>query len=480
MPCDELVTHFINGKSVESLSGQHRDNVNPWTREVHSQVALGAVEDVEQALDAARAAFEAGPWPRMTFQERGAVLVRLAELVEARGPELAMADTVDIGRPLTATRGNDVGRAATFFRFFADHARLATADTYPMDANHHAYSRFEPAGVVGAITPWNFPLLLEALKLAPALAWGNTVVLKPAQDSPTSAHLLASLALEAGLPGGVFNVVQGTGDAGRALTNSHNVDRLTFTGATDTGRLIARAAADNLVPVSLELGGKGANLVFADADIDAAVEWSIKAIFSNSGQVCLAGSRIYVQRSIFTEFTRRFVEAAEALRVGDPMAPATQLGPLASEAHFARVSRYFDLIPGEGGDVLTGGKGEGWTFRPTVVTGLPPDSRLCTEEIFGPLAVLHPFEDEQQAIELANSSSYGLSALVFTRDLARAHNVAAALRAGTVWVNCFSIRDLRAPFGGLGFSGIGRDGGRFSRDFFTEPKAVTMELAPSS
>lgn len=479
MPCDPLVMHFTDGKSIESLAGERRDNVNPWTREVASEVALGAQEDVQLAVSGARDAFEAGPWPRMTFQERGAVLVRLAELIEAHGDELAMADSTDVGRPWVSTRNNDVTRAATFFRFFADHARLATGDTYPMDGTHHAYSRFEPAGVVGSITPWNFPLLLESLKVAPALAWGNTVVLKPAEDSPTSAHLLASLAFEAGLPSGAFNVVQGTGDAGRALTASPHVDRLTFTGATATGRQIARAAADNLVPVSLELGGKGANVVFADADIDAAVEWSAKAIFSNSGQVCLAGSRILVQKSIFADFTARLVEAAQALRVGDPMDPETQLGPLASEAHFARVSTYFGLIPDEGGEVLTGGAGEGWTFRPTVVTGLHPDGRLCTEEIFGPLAVLHPFDDEQQAVEMANSSAYGLAALVFTRDLARAHRVAAALRAGTVWVNCFSIRDLRAPFGGLGFSGVGRDGGLFSRDFFTEPKAVTMELGRS-
>jgi aminomuconate-semialdehyde/2-hydroxymuconate-6-semialdehyde dehydrogenase len=476
----ELVTHFIDGKSVESLTGDRGANVNPWTREVQSEVARGTRGDVQLAVAGAMNAFDTGPWPRMTFQQRGTVLVRLAELIETHGDELAMADTTDMGRPLVSTRGNDVARAATFFRFFADHARLATGDTYPTDATHHAYSRFEPAGVVGSITPWNFPLLLASLKVAPALAWGNTVVLKPAEDTPTSAHVLAELAVEAGLPSGALNVVQGTGAAGRALTASPDVDRLTFTGATATGRQIARAAADNLVPVSLELGGKGANLVFADADLDAAVEWSVKAIFSNSGQVCLAGSRIYVQQSIFADFTARLVAAADALRVGDPMDPETQLGPLASAAHFARVSSYFDRISSDGGEVLTGGAGRGWTFRPTVVTGLAAESSLCTEEIFGPLAVVQPFDDEQQAVELANSSSYGLTALAFTRDLARAHRVAAALRAGTVWVNCFSLRDLRAPFGGLGFSGVGRDGGLFSRDFFTEPKAVTMELGGSS
>jgi aminomuconate-semialdehyde/2-hydroxymuconate-6-semialdehyde dehydrogenase len=349
-----------------------------------------------------------------------------------------------------------------------------------MDTGHHAYSRFEPAGVVTAIAPWNFPLMLETWKVAPALAWGNTVVLKPAEDTPGSATILARLALEAGMPPGVLNVVHGYGpdSVGSALTENPAVDRITFTGESGTGRIISTAAAANLTPVSLELGGKGANLVFADADLDEAVSWSIKAIFTNAGQVCLAGSRLYVQRGVYEEFLDRFVAAAQALVIGDPKDPATQLGPVASEEHYKKVRSYVDGIAGDGGRLLTGGLGEGWTIKPTVVVDAPADARVCREEIFGPVVVVHPFDTEDEAVAQANDSPYGLNAMLFTQDLSRAHRVSAALRAGTVWVNCFFIRDLRAPFGGVGDSGVGREGGTFSREFFTEPKAVVMALRP--
>jgi aminomuconate-semialdehyde/2-hydroxymuconate-6-semialdehyde dehydrogenase len=312
--------------------------------------------------------------------------------------------------------------------------------------------------------------------VAPALAWGNTVVLKPAEDTPASAHLLACLALEAGLPAGVLNVVHGYGPAsvGQALTEDPRVDRITFTGESGTGRAIARAAATNLTPVSLELGGKGANLVFADADLDDAVAWSIRAIFSNAGQVCLAGSRLYVERAVFDEFVTRFVRAAEALVVGDPGDPRTQVGPLASEQHFTKVRGFLDDVEGL---TVTGGVADGWFVRPTVVVGAGHDERICREEVFGPVVVVHPFDTETDAVRLANDTRYGLNAMVFTQDLSRAHRVAAALRAGTVWVNCFFIRDLRAPFGGVADSGVGREGGDFSREFFTEPKAVVMAVA---
>jgi aminomuconate-semialdehyde/2-hydroxymuconate-6-semialdehyde dehydrogenase len=389
-----------------------------------------------------------------------------------------MADTRDMGKPVTQSVGNDVGRSALNLRFFADHAHLAAADTLPMDSGHHAYTRYGPAGVVAAIAPWNFPLMLETWKIAPALAWGNTVVLKPAEDSPTSATLLARLALEAGLPPGVLNVVHGRGpeSAGQALTESPMINRITFTGASSTGRAIARIAGGNLVPVSLELGGKGANLVFGDADLDNAVDWSIRAIFTNAGQVCLAGSRLFVQREVYEAFLERFVTAAEAMVIGDPSEPGTQLGPLASQEHFKKVRRYVESIESEGGTVRTGGLGTGWVVHPTVVTDLPPDAPHCREEIFGPVVVVAPFDTEAEAVAMANDTEYGLNAMVFTENLSRAHRVSAALRAGTVWVNCFFIRDLRAPFGGVGASGMGREGGEFSRDFFTEPKAIVMQI----
>lgn len=476
MPTRELLTHSIDGKSVESVSGAHYDNVDPWSRQVRCQVSLGGPADVECAVSSASSTFRSGVWSEKTTEERGRILLRLADLLEHHADDLAMADTRDVGKPIARTRAVDVPRAAAIFRFFADHARLSTSEAFPTDSQHHAYSRFEPAGVVGVITPWNFPLLLEAWKVAPALAWGNTVVLKPAERSPTSATLIASLALEAGLPPGALNVVQGDGVAGHALAASPDIQRLSFTGSTATGRVVAQAAGANLVPVGLELGGKNANLVFADADLPSAVAWTAKAIFDNSGQVCLSGSRIYVHRDVLDEFTALLVDAAQSLRVGDPADPTTELGPLSSEAHFAKVSGYFGLVAAEGGRVLTGGPGDGWTFLPTVVTGVSSNGRISTEEIFGPFAVVVPFDDESEAVELANSLPYGLSALVFTRDLARAHRVSAALRTGLVWVNCYQIRDLRAPFGGQGISGMGRDGGTFSRDFLTEPKAVMMDL----
>ena len=470
--------HVIDGEEVASGSGATFQSVDPYTRQPWAEIALGGSAEVGQAVAAARRAFGSGSWPRMGTAERGRILHRLADLIEAHAEELGMADTRDMGKPITQSRGNDVPRTAANFRFFADHARLSTAELFPMDSGHHAYTRFEPAGVVAAIAPWNFPLMLESWKVAPALAWGNTVVLKPAEDSPASATIMARLAAEAGMPPGVFNVVHGYGpdSAGQALTGHPDVDRITFTGESGTGRVIAAAAARNLTPVSLELGGKGANLVFADADLDNAVDWSIKAVFTNSGQVCLAGSRLYVQRQVYDEFLSRFTAAADAMVIGDPKEQATQIGPLASQEHYGKVRGYMETVAGEGGTIVTGGFGDGWTVRPTVVTGLGQEARHSREEIFGPLVVVIPFDTEAEAIELANDSPYGLNAMLFTENLHRAHRVSAALRAGTVWVNCFFIRDLRAPFGGVGDSGIGREGGNFSREFFTEPKAVVMQI----
>ncbi|TQM71919.1 aminomuconate-semialdehyde/2-hydroxymuconate-6-semialdehyde dehydrogenase [Actinomadura hallensis] len=474
----EFFGHVIDGEEVASKDGARFDTVDPWTRRPWAQVALASPDDVERAVASARRAFDDGPWPHMGFAERGRLLHRLADLVEEHGRELGGADTRDMGKPVSQSVGNDVGRAAQNLRFFADHARLSAADRLPMDSGHHAYTVHGPAGVVAAIAPWNFPLMLETWKVAPALAWGNTVVLKPAEDSPATATMLARLAIEAGLPPGVFNVVHGYGpeSAGQALTESAGIDRITFTGASSTGRAIARIAGGNLVPVSLELGGKGANVVFADADLDTAVDWSIRAIFTNAGQVCLAGSRLYVQREVYGEFLDRFVAAAEAMVIGDPSDPDTQLGPLASRSHFEKVRRYVETVEAEGGRIRTGGLDSGWTVRPTVVTDMPQDAPHCREEIFGPLVVVSPFDTEAEAVALANDTPYGLNAMVFTENLSRAHRVSAALRAGTVWVNCFFIRDLRAPFGGVGASGVGREGGDFSREFFTEPKAVVMQI----
>jgi len=306
------------------------------------------------------------------------------------------------------------------------------------------------------------------------------VVLKPAEDTPVSATILARLAVEAGIPAGVLNVVHGYGpdSVGSALTSNPDVDRITFTGESGTGKIISGAAARNLVPVSLELGGKGANIVFDDADLDNAVHWAIEAIFRNAGQVCLAGSRLYVQRGIYEEFVTRYKAAAEAMVMGDPKDPGTQFSEaLASQEHFTKVAGFLDEESLGGGTIVTGGVREGWGVGPTIITGARPDARVVTEEIFGPVVVATPFDTEEEAVALANSTRYGLNAMVFTENLSRAHRVSAALKAGTVWVNCFFIRDLRAPFGGVGDSGVGREGGNFSREFFTEPKAVVMQIS---
>ncbi len=476
----ETFGHVIDGAEVQSQSGETFPSIDPYTRQPWAQIALGTKTEADLAVAAARKAFDHGPWPRMTSSERKRLIHAFADLIMEHAEELAMADTRDMGKPITQSLKNDVARTAQNFRFFADHAQLSVGEVLPMDSGHHTYTRFEPAGVVVAIAPWNYPMMLESWKVAPALAWGNTVVLKPAEDTPTSATILARLALEAGIPPGVFNVVHGFGpdSVGEALTASPDVDRITFTGDSSTGKIIARAASDHLVPVSLELGGKGANVIFADAEMDNAVDWSIKAIFTNTGQVCLAGSRIYVERPAYEEFLKRFVAAAEAMVIGDPKDPATQIGPLASEEHYTKVRGFFDSIGDSGGQRLTGSLGDGWVVTPTVIKEPDTDSAVQCEEIFGPIVTVTPFDTEDEAVAAVNDSPYGLNAMLFTDNLTRAHRVSAALDVGTVWVNCFFIRDLRAPFGGAKDSGVGREGGNFSREFFTEPKAVVMQMQP--
>ncbi|MFN8193273.1 MAG: aldehyde dehydrogenase [Nocardioidaceae bacterium] len=477
MSSREFFGHIIGGKEVESADGARFESVNPWTRESWADIALGSAADADAAVHAARVAFDDGPWPRMGYGERQALLHRFADLIESHADELGSADSRDMGKPLAQCR-HDAARTALNFRFFADHAKMAMADTLPMDTGHHAYTRFEPAGVVVAIAPWNFPMMLESWKVAPALAWGNTVVLKPAEDTPTSATILARLALEAGIPEGVLNVVHGYGPSsvGEALTRDPRVDRITFTGETNTGRIISRAAADNLTPVSLEMGGKNCNIVFADAELDNAVDWSVQSIFRNAGQICLSGSRLYVQREIYDDFLDRFVAAAEAMKFGDPLDPETEFGPLSSEQHYRKVKGYIDSVESVGGRMLTGGLGDGWFVKPTILVDMPADSPHVCEEIFGPVVVVTPFDTEDEVVRLANDTDYGLDAQLFTEDLHKAHRVSARLDVGTVWVNCFFIRDLRAPFGGVGHSGVGREGGNFSREFFTEPKAVIMQI----
>jgi len=438
-------------------------------------VARGAAADAARAVESARVAFDEGPWPRLSESARAAVLHRLADLMIENTDQLASADAHDMGRPFHAAKAIDVPRAAAMFRFFADHMALSTSETYPMGSEFHAFTAYRPAGVVVAISPWNHPLMLGVWKIAPALAWGNSVVMKPAEDSPTSAYLIAKLALEAGMPPGVLNVVQGLGgEVGSALTNLDGVDRITFTGSTATGRIVNQVAAGRLVPTTLELGGKGASLVFADADIDLAASTTARAIFNNSGQVCLAGTRVLVQEAVQEEFLEKLIAQAKALRVGDPFDDRTDLGPLASKQQYDRVRGYYETAQADGGKVEIGGPAAGWSFAPTVVTGLASTSRVNREEVFGPMATVSTFRDFDDALLQANDTEYGLTSVVFTESTRRAHTVASRLHTGTVWVNCYQVRDLRAPIGGSGSSGIGREGGNFSREFFTEPQAVFL------
>ncbi|GAA6526187.1 aldehyde dehydrogenase [Intrasporangium sp. DVR] len=470
--------HIIDGVEVESLDGKRFDTINPWTREKWAEVAEASAADAERAIASARKAFDEGPWPRMGRNERAKLIHRLADLMEERSDELARLDSTDMAKPFAQAK-HDVARSVWNFRFFADHQRDHTGEVMPMDSGHHTYVEYGPAGVVAAISPWNFPLMMATWKIAPAIAWGNTCIIKPAEDTPASVVLLGRLAIEAGFPPGVLNVLNGYGvPAGSSLTGDPRVDRVTFTGESGTGRIIMSAAAQNLTPVSLELGGKGANIVFEDADIDNAVYWAVEAIFRNAGQVCLAGSRLFVQSSIYEEFLARFKDAAEKLVIGEPFDPKTQFSCLASEEHFRKVKSYVDTVEDEGGKILTGGLADdgAWLVRPTIITDLPLTASQYCQEIFGPVVVVNTFETEAEVVHLANDTAYGLNAMLFTENLSRAHRVASNLKAGTVWVNCFFIRDLRTPFGGVGDSGVGREGGNFSREFFTEPKAVVMQI----
>lgn len=472
--------HVIGGREV--FAGEESfESLDPHDGSVVSVAPRGTVDTAAQAIAAARQAFDHGTWPRMEAPERGRLLHALADKIDEHADELAWLESRDTGRLLRATRDHDMPRVALNLRFFADYAAMAGNESFDRPGRH-SYVLYPPAGVVVAISPWNAPLMLSTWKLAPALAFGNTVVLKPAEQTPTTATRLAQLAVEAGLPDGVLNVVHGygPGEVGQALTEDSRVARITFTGSSETGRAIMAAAARNLVPVSMELGGKSASVVFEDADQELALEGSLRAVFANNGAMCLAGSRLLVQRSILDDFTRLYVEGAKAMKLGDPRSDDTQIGPLIEPAHLEKVSSYVELGIQEGGELLTGGAVKqqgsptGLHFPATVLGGMNNQMRAVREENFGPLQVVIPFDDERDALEIINDTDYGLAGMLWTRDIDRVTAMARRWRAGTLWVNCFFDRDLREPFGGVGASGVGREGGAYSREFFTEPRAVVV------
>lgn len=478
------VRHLIGGEWTNSVDGATFQTRDPHDGALLGTVARGGAEDGRRAITAARSAFDEGPWARMTPKERHRVLHAVADAVDAHRDELALLETRDAGKVLGHMQHAEIPRVAHNLRFFADYAAMAANDAYP-DGPLLSYVLHPPAGVVSAISPWNAPLMLASWKFAPALAFGNTVVLKPAPQTPLTAARFAELALDAGLPEGVLNVVQGFGDDEVAgpMTSDSRVDRITFTGSTATGKKVLASASSHLTPVSAELGGKSATIVFDDADLDVATDIAIKGVFAGSGQVCLAGTRLLVQRSVFDEFLARFTEKAQALRVGDPKQEGTFIGPLIEEQHLQKVNGYVELAQAEGGKVITGGArltggdlGQGNYYAPTVITGLTNQARAAREEIFGPVETVLAFDSEDEALAITNDSPYGLAGILCTQNLDRAHRMAARWRAGMVWVNCFFERDLRLPFGGEGMSGVGREGGQYSREFFTEPRAVTLRM----
>lgn len=472
------VANLIGGKLVDSASGAHFDNISPSTGEVLGEVPDSDERDIDAAVAAAKRAFPA--WSRTAAAERSKLLLRIADLIERDREQLARLESLDSGKPISLARKLDIPRAVANFRFFATAILHESSEAHATDSTALNYTLRQPLGVVGLISPWNLPLYLLTWKIAPAIAAGNTCVAKPSELTPVTATMLSRLVTEAGLPPGVVNIVHGYGmKAGRALTCHPDVAAISFTGGTVTGAAVAANAAPRFKKLSLELGGKNPNVIFADADLDDAMANTIRSSFWNQGEICLCGSRIFVERAIYDTFVERFVAATKKLRIGDPLDDATDVGALISEAHVTKVQGYIDLASREGGHIATGGRRldrAGFFIEPTVITGLGCDCRVLQEEIFGPVVTVTPFDGESEAIAFANSTKYGLSASVWTRDLQRAHRVAAAIDCGTIWINTWLLRDLRVPFGGMRDSGVGREGGWDSLRFFTESKNVCVIL----
>ncbi|WP_251358253.1 aldehyde dehydrogenase [Kangiella sp. TOML190] len=478
----QKIHNYINGEIVAPAAGNYLDNVEPATGQIYSLIANSDEQDLEQAVAAAEAA--KNHWGNSSLEKRAEILCRLADLIDANADELAKAEAVDNGKAITFAKAVDIYRSSANIRFFAHAATQFSSESHAMGDVAINYTLRDPIGIVGCISPWNFPLYLFTWKIAPALASGNAVIAKPSEITPMTAYLFSKLCIEAGLPKGVLNILHGTGAAiGGPITSHPKIKAISFTGGSATGAHIAKVTAGMFKKLSLELGGKNPTLVFADCDFEETVNEVVRAAFSNQGQICLCGSRIYIERSIYDKFKAAFVEKVSQLKIGDPLDETTQHGATVSQSHMDKILSYIELAQQEGGTILTGGKRhlmdgrckKGFFIEPTVIEGLDNQCRTNQEEIFGPICTLMPFDTEQEALELANGTQYGLASSVWTNDLKRAHRVAKQIEAGIVWINCWLLRDLRTPFGGVKSSGVGREGGLEAMRFFTEPKNVCVK-----
>ncbi len=476
------IQNFIDGHFVAPLGGKYLDNIEPATGKPYSQVADSDARDVDLAVAAAETAFL--DWSSKPVAERSKILLRMADLIERDLEKFARAESVDTGKPISLARTLDIPRAAANFRFFATAILHTENEAHITDGVAFNYTLHQPRGIAGLISPWNLPLYLLSWKIAPAIACGNTAIAKPSELTPMTAFLLGEVCREAGLPNGVLNIVQGTGpNVGAAITAHPKINTISFTGGTVTGRKVAEAGAALFKKISLELGGKNPNIIFADADLEAALAGSVRSSFANQGQVCLCGSRVFVERPIYKDFVDRFIDKTSKLRQGDPLDEATDQGAIVNKPQLDKVKFYVDLAQKEGGKIALGGSvpappnarcRDGYFFQPTVITDLPVSCRTNREEIFGPVVSVTPFDSEGEVIAYANDCDYGLASSVWTQNLNRAHRVAEQIHTGTVWVNCWLLRDLRVPFGGMKQSGVGREGGEEALHFFTEPKNICI------
>ncbi|PLY11550.1 MAG: 2-hydroxymuconic semialdehyde dehydrogenase [Arcobacter sp.] len=482
------VQHYINGKFMDSQCGEFFDNFNPSTNELIAKVALGRESEVNAAVAAARAALT-GEWGQMKLNDRIALMYEIANEIDRRFDDFLEAETLDTGKPYSIARHIDIPRGAANFKVFADTMKSVADEAYRMDTPDGKmamnYSMRKPKGVIGVISPWNLPLLLMTWKVGPAMACGNTVVVKPSQVTPTTTSLLGEVMSKVGVPAGAYNVVQGKGSiTGNLLTAHKDLDAITFTGETVTGEMIMKACSVGVRDVSLELGGKNPAVVFADCDMDKAITETTRSCFANSGQVCLGTERVYVQRTIFDEFVSRLKESASKLKLGIQHDESTDIGPLVSSSHRDKVLDYYEKAVAEGANVVLGGKApvmpgkmkDGYWVEPTIWTGLSEEATVVQEEVFGPCCHVQPFYTEEEAIKMANNSPYGLASTIFTENLDKAHRVASQLDTGIVWINSWFLRDLRTPFGGMKGSGIGREGGHHSLEFYTELKNVCIKM----